>query len=362
MQVGIAFPSYIDAWRDAQAAEAAGFSHAWFYDSQMIYSDVYACLALAAEHTERITLGTLVAIPSNRIAPVTASAIATINQLAPGRVILGIGTGYTGRNTMGLSAVPVAALGEYVAQVRGLLAGEDVLFREGDRERWIRLLHGRRREFVNTEDPVPIYIAANGPRAMALAGALGDGWVTAGASPTRVPVDSAAVRQAAVAAGKPDRKPFTVALTTGLVLEPGETLSAPRVQRWVGPGLVPGVHAMWERAYGGGAALGRENQAVADAYARYIEAYGAERGTPADRRYLDVHEGHMVYLKPGEEAFLNEAVIAQSLTGDAAAIRERVAALEAAGVDAVAIGVANADHARALIESFGRDVIPQMSR
>src|SRR5574339_515523 len=126
MDFGIAFPSYVEAWRDCQPAEAAGFSHAWFYDTQLLCSDVYAVMALAAEHTSTLKLGTLVAIPSNRIAPVTASAIATINALAPGRVVLGLGTGFTGRNTMGLPALPVAALRDYVVQVRALLAGEDV--------------------------------------------------------------------------------------------------------------------------------------------------------------------------------------------------------------------------------------------
>ena len=119
MDYGIGIPSYIDAWREVQAAEEAGFTHAWFYDSQLIYSDVYATMALAAQNTSRIRLGTLVAIPSNRIAPVTASAIATINKLAPGRVILALGTGYTGRNTMGLPAISVKGLKEYTRQIRG---------------------------------------------------------------------------------------------------------------------------------------------------------------------------------------------------------------------------------------------------
>ena len=67
MDYGIGIPSYIDAWREVQAAEAAGFTHAWFYDSQLIYSDVYATMALAAQNTSRIKLGTLVAIPTNRM-------------------------------------------------------------------------------------------------------------------------------------------------------------------------------------------------------------------------------------------------------------------------------------------------------
>src|SRR5689334_18736796 len=119
MEFGIAFPSWIEAWRDCEVAEASGFTHAWFYDTQLLCSDVYATMALAAEHTKTLKLGTLVAIPSNRIAPVTASAIATINALAPGRVVLGLGTGFTGRNTMGLPPLPVKQLVEYVRQGRG---------------------------------------------------------------------------------------------------------------------------------------------------------------------------------------------------------------------------------------------------
>ena len=96
MEFAIAYPARPDAWKDLVIAEDQGFTHAWFYDSQMIDSDVYVCLAMAAEHTKRIKLGTGVAIPSNRIEPVTAHSIATINLLAPGRAMLGVGTGFTG--------------------------------------------------------------------------------------------------------------------------------------------------------------------------------------------------------------------------------------------------------------------------
>ena len=82
MEFAIAYPARPDAWKDLAIAEDHGFTHAWFYDSQLLYSDVFVCLALAAEHTKRIKLGPGVAIPSNRIEPVTAHSIATINQLA----------------------------------------------------------------------------------------------------------------------------------------------------------------------------------------------------------------------------------------------------------------------------------------
>ena len=100
---------------DTQYAEARGFSHAWFPDSHMIYGDVYACMALAASQTQRIRLGTGVAVATNRMAPVHAHSIATINALAPGRIDFGFGTGHTARRVMGL---PPVRLDEFREQLR----------------------------------------------------------------------------------------------------------------------------------------------------------------------------------------------------------------------------------------------------
>lgn len=361
MHFGIAFPSYVNAWRDCEVAEAAGFSHAWFYDTQLLCSDVYATMALAAEHTRTMTLGTLVAIPSNRIAPVTASAIATINAIAPGRVILGLGTGFTGRNTMGLPPLPVARLVEYTRQVRGLLAGEDVLFREGKAERWIRLLsRDRRLGCVNLDDPIPIHLAANAPKALAAVGAVGDGWITVALPPEAIAPTRTLIETAAHEAGRgfdgPGGRPYTTLLTTGCVLAPGESLASPRVTARVGPVAVVAAHAMWE-ASRGGHGFGMSNDDAAAAYDRYLDEYAARRGSPPDRRYLEAHEGHMMYLKPGEEAFVQpEMIPALSLTGDAGAVRERVRALAEAGVDNLAVQVIPG-LARELIEEFGREVI-----
>jgi len=361
MHFGIAFPSYVDAWRDCEVAEAAGFSHAWFYDTQLLCSDVYATMALAAEHTRTMALGTLVAIPSNRIAPVTASAIATINAIAPGRVILGVGTGFTGRNTMGLPPLSVARLVGYVRQVRGLLAGEDVLFREGKAERWIRLLsRDRRLGCVNLDDPIPIHLAANARKALAAVGEVGDGWITVALPPTAIPETRDAILAAARSAGRTfdgrGGRPYTTLLTTGCVLRPGESHGDARVLRRVGPVVVVGAHAMWESARGGHG-FGFANEEVAAAYGAYLDAYAARRGSPSDRRYLEAHEGHMMYLKPGEEAFVQRDLIpVLTLTGEPAQVRERVRAFADAGVDNLAVQ-AIPGLARELIEEFGREVI-----
>lgn len=358
MDYGIGIPSYIEAWREVKAAEEAGFTHAWFYDSQLIYSDVYATMALAAQNTSRIKLGTLVAIPTNRIAPVTASAIATINKLAPGRVILAMGTGYTGRNTMGLPQMSVARLKEYTEQVRGLLRGEDVLFTEGEKERWIRLVHADHADFINIKDPIQVYLAANGPRALQVVGELSDGWVTTLRGRSDLTDDYATISDAAAKAGRSTEKPYTVALAFGCVLRDGESLTSERVMARVGPSLLPGVHAQWEATYGPGANLGvQPDSESGDAYEAYIQEYASTHNTPPDRLYLDVHRGHMVFLKPGEEQFVRQDVLARSLTGTGPEIIEKLEIMEATGVDNVAISVPDIQGARDLIEDFGREVI-----
>jgi 5,10-methylenetetrahydromethanopterin reductase len=366
MHFGIAFPSYIDAWRDAEMAEANGFTHAWFYDSQLIYSDVYATMALAAEHTSAMKLGTLVAIPSNRIAPVTASAIATINAIAPGRVILGLGTGFTGRNTMGLPALPVAAMSTYIEQVRGLLAGEDVLLKEGRRERWIRLIHPKKSQgFINTDDPIPIHVAANAPKALAATGTVGDGWITIAQDPSGVERGLAVVAEAAAAAGRrfadsrDPGQPYTTFLTAGCVLRDKEELDAPRVIQRLGPTAVVAMHAMWETAHGG-AGFNLENEEGARAYGEYIERIATARNSPKDRRYLDVHEGHMAFLKPGEDAFLSKDMLPLlSLVGNPDQVLERARALRDAGVDNLAVHVQPGD-AREMVEEFSKHVIAKL--
>jgi len=102
---GIGIATGSDSWKLAQRAEELGFTHAWFFDTQMITGDRFVAMAAAALKTSRIRLGTGVLIPSNRIAAVTANAFATLNGMAPGRIDFGIGTGFTARRAMGLGVV-----------------------------------------------------------------------------------------------------------------------------------------------------------------------------------------------------------------------------------------------------------------
>jgi alkanesulfonate monooxygenase SsuD/methylene tetrahydromethanopterin reductase-like flavin-dependent oxidoreductase (luciferase family) len=352
MEFAISYPARPDAWKDLVIAEDHGFTTAWFYDSQMIYSDVYVCMALAAEHTKRIKLATGVAIPSNRIEPVTAHSIATINQLAPGRAVLGIGTGFTGRNTMGLPPVPLERVRSYITMVRSLLRGEEVIYREGKRERAIRFLHPKH-GFIDLEHPIPIHFAADGPKALALAGEIADGWMTVLSDPERFKQKHALVKQGAQRAGrKIDDMPIAV-LTSGCVLRDGETAGSPRVVERMGPFAIVFLHALWEAS---AVAAGLQGPLLG-LWEHYRDEYVAKMKTPAAKRYLEMHEGHLIYMRPGEEKYADETLIrTMTLTGHGDEIIARIKALEAAGVKQVAMQVVY-PHGREMIEDFSRAVI-----
>src|SRR6266446_6722614 len=147
-----------------------------FYDTPMLSADCFAAMAAAAMKTTHIRLGTGVLIPSNRIAPVAANAFASLNKLAPGRIDFGVGTGFTGRRAMGLGAVKLADMEEYIDTVMALLREETVEAEFEGKRRLIRLLNPEL-GLINTRDPVGLYIAASGPRARQLTARLGAGWI-----------------------------------------------------------------------------------------------------------------------------------------------------------------------------------------
>ena len=162
------------------------------------------------------------AIASNRIAPVTVHSIATINQLAPGRVILGFGTGHTGRRVMGLPPVRQAEFREQVRVIRDLLRDGEATYNTEGLSRKIRYLH-RDRRFINLDDKIPLYVAANGPKTLALAGEFGDGAITTGITDAdRVGAVRKSLEAGASKAGRSADKMPIVSLTHICVLRPGE--------------------------------------------------------------------------------------------------------------------------------------------
>ena len=171
MDFGIALPTAADSWKVTQRAEELGFTHAWFYDTQMLSADCFVAMGAAAVNTRRIRLGTGVLVPSNRIAPVAANALATLNQLAPGRIDFGVGTGFTARRAMGFGAMKVKDMETYIAQVYGLLRRETVDFEMEGQQHKIRFLNPELPLF-NTRDPIALHLSAFGPRTRGNSGVI----------------------------------------------------------------------------------------------------------------------------------------------------------------------------------------------
>ena len=126
MDFGIAMATSADSWKLVQRAEELGFSHAWFYDTQMLSADCFVAMGAAAVKTKHIRLGTGVLVPTNRIAPVAANAFATLNHLAPGRIDFGVGTGFTARRAMGLSAMRLDDMENYIQTDYSLLRKDTI--------------------------------------------------------------------------------------------------------------------------------------------------------------------------------------------------------------------------------------------
>ena len=176
MEFGIGIPTSHDSWKVAQRAEELGFTHAWFYDTQMLCADCFVAMGAAAVQTSRIRLGTGVLIPTNRIAPVTANAFASLNQLAPGRIDFGVGTGFTGRRSMGLGAMKQGDMEEYIRIVMALLEGETPEYDIEGQRRKITFLNPELK-LINLRDEIKLHVSAYGPRGRALTSRLGAGWL-----------------------------------------------------------------------------------------------------------------------------------------------------------------------------------------
>ena len=126
MRFGICVMANIDEIGFFSHAETLGYDSVWVTDSQMLFSDCYAVLALAARQTTRLRLGPGTAICGTRIPPVQVAAIATLNRLAPGRVHLAVGTGNTAMRTMGQRPMRIAEYDDYLRVLSALLRGEVV--------------------------------------------------------------------------------------------------------------------------------------------------------------------------------------------------------------------------------------------
>jgi 5,10-methylenetetrahydromethanopterin reductase len=326
MDFGIALPTAADNYKIVQCAEELGFSHAWFYDTQMLSADCFVAMGAAAVHTKKIRLGTGVLVPSNRIAPVTANALATLNQLAPGRVDFGVGTGFTARRAMGFGAIKVKDMETYVHQVYGLLRRETVDFEMEGEKKKIRFLNPELPLF-NTEDPIALHFSAFGPRTRALTAKFKAGWIDFVGKVENGVREVTAMKEAWAQAGHAADDLHATAFALGCVLADGEPADSARAMAQAGPRAAVMLHRAADEALVGlkpGVAMLRTPEIDG-----YIELM---RGQPAEARYLENHRGHLMFVKDEEKKFVTAKMIAEtSFTAGEAEIRKRIEALKAAG-------------------------------
>ncbi len=349
MKFGIAIPTDSDSWRLVRRAEELGFHHAWFYDTQMLSADCFVAMAACAMKTTRIRLGTGVLIPSNRIAAVTANAFASLNKLAPGRIDFGISTGFTGRRAMGMGAVRLADMEEYIRVVQALWRGETIETEIEGRQRLIRLLNPEL-GLINLRDPMPLYIAASGPKARALTAKLDGGWIDGAPSVERSVAALGAMRAIWTQAGRSADTLNAVAWAGGAVLEPGEKADSPRAIAQAGPRAATLLHRAADAALGGYPAAPLPAE-FADAVAGYVEM--ARLYGPQGAHYLENHRGHLMFVRDDERKFLSSDLIkAATWTATAPELIQRIEALEAAGFNQIVFSILpGQEHA---VEDWGR--------
>jgi 5,10-methylenetetrahydromethanopterin reductase len=274
MEYGVSFAASFEAVAQARRAEALGFSFIGFYDSPALEPDVWITIANAAQATRRIQVGVEVLIPHLRHPMAQASAIATIEQLAPGRLYVGVGTGFTGRKAMGQRALPWAYVADFIATVKALLAGEEAIFDGGA----TRMLHPP--GFAPAR-PIrtPFLFAANGPKGVEVARRLGDGLIYG---------------------GMPEHAPRGFAMLQlglgGVLLDEGESASSPRVIEASKQGFALQYHLAYEGYFNPPLTVGR--LPAGDDWLRGLEDLAE------DKRHLAVHADHMVAVNRHDAAFI----------------------------------------------------------
>lgn len=302
MRLTCAFATSLDTPEHIRIAESLGYERAWCYDSPALYPDVWVQLCRAAERTSTIGLGPGVLIPSLRHPMVTAAAIGTLVDIAGrDRVAVAVGTGFTGRFTMGQRPLKWADVARYVTTVKELLAGRVVTWEGGQ----MQMMHPDGFGPAHPID-VPFLFGAAGPKGIATARELGDGLFLAGARP--VPGFA--------------WEPY---LMPGTVLRDGESFDSPRVMRAAGHAVTVGYHFFAENGLPGELLPG---------FDEWLHAYD---DVAPDERHLALHDLHMIDVNDRDRPFVTPQHI--ELLGAAwtpGALRERLAALEAGGVTDIA--------------------------
>jgi len=307
-------------------AEAAGFSHGWMFDSHVLWRDPYPLLTVMALNTSTLRLGTCVTNPATRDPSVTASALATLNEISGGRMDLGIGRGDSARRVMGKPPTTLARLEEAAQLIRQLVEGDTA---NED---------GTDMHFTWTQgDKLPVWIAGYGPKALELTARIADGLILQLADVDLIRWFVGQLRAAATAAG---RDPKAIKVMAAAPAHVGKLADCRDRVRWF-PALV--------------------SNHVVDLVNRYDPA----ELPPELTGYVHSREGydylHHAEVGSSNASFVSDDVVDRfSVIGSVDAHVAKLRELADAGVDQFNIYLMNGDEEQTL-DVYGREIMPQLA-
>ncbi|GAB3824614.1 TIGR03842 family LLM class F420-dependent oxidoreductase [Dactylosporangium cerinum] len=313
----------------AKQAEAAGFSHVWTFDSHVLWQEPFVIYSKILADTERIIVGPMVTNPGTRDWTVTASLFATLNEMYGNRTICGIGRGDSAVRVLGSRPQTLAELRECVQVVRELGNGRPVRLREKDLQ------------FAWAPDSrLEVWVAAYGPKALALTGEVGDGYILQLADPDIAAWMIKAVRDAAERAG---RDPAAIKFCVAAPAYVGDDVPHQREQtRWFG-GMV-GNH-------------------IAD----IVERYGSDGAVPTVLTdYIKGRKGYD-YAEHGRAGnthtdFVPDEIVDRfCILGPVEEHLKRLAELKDLGVDQFAVYLQH-DAKESTLRAYGEHIIPAVTR
>ncbi len=313
----------------ARKAEALGFTHAYTFDSHVLWQEPYVIHSAMLAATSTLTVGPMVTNPGTRDWTVTASVFATLNEMYGERTVCGIGRGDSAMRVIGYPSCNLATLEEAMDVIKGLAEGGEVDY------------NGTRQTFPWCDGgSLPMWMAAYGPKALALCGLKADGFILQLADPQIAAWTIGAVRRAAEEAG---RDPDSITICVVAPAYVGDDIAHQRDQvRWFG-GMVGNHVADLVGRYG------TDGTAVPQALTDYIEG----------RKGYDYSEHGRAGAEHTE--FVPDEIIDRfCILGDEAAHIARLEELRDLGVDQFAIYLMH-DQQDETLDAYGRHVMPALS-